>query len=57
VVSKPPLKPKLGVGLQILILEIANYSSGLNLQPALILGPIEGFETTYRGTDKFRFHC
>ena len=26
-------------------LEIANYSFGLNLPPALILGPIESFET------------
>jgi hypothetical protein len=26
--------------------KIADYSSDLNLQPALVLGPIEGFETT-----------
>jgi hypothetical protein len=41
VVSKPPLEPNLCVGEKRLILEIANYSSGLNLQPALILGRLK----------------
>jgi hypothetical protein len=49
VALKPPLEPKLGVGWQISILKIANYCSGLNLPPALILGPIEGVKTTSVG--------
>jgi hypothetical protein len=49
VVSKPPLEPNLCVGRQIEILEIVYYSCGLNLPSALILGPIEGFETTSNG--------
>jgi hypothetical protein len=52
VVSKPALEPKLGVGLQIQILEIAYYCSGLNLMPALISGPIEGFEATLKTKGK-----
>jgi hypothetical protein len=53
VVLKPPLEPKLGVGMQNQILEIENYSSGLILQPALILGSIEGFEITSKKCYRF----
>ena len=44
-VSKPPLGPNLGVGRSVQILEIHQYSFGLNLAAALTLNPIEGFET------------
>lgn len=46
VVSKPPLGPNLCVGRSVQILEILEYACGLNLTAALILNPIEGFETT-----------
>jgi hypothetical protein len=57
VVSKPPLGPNLGVGREIQILEILEYSSGSNVAPALTLNPIEGFETTSM-QDRFeRYNC
>jgi hypothetical protein len=49
VVLKPPLGSNLGVGREIQILEIREYSSGSNIAPALTFNPIEGFETTSKG--------
>ena len=43
-ISKPPLRPNLGVGMRRPILKIADYYCGCPPRSALILDPIEGFE-------------